>query len=85
MAYHRVGRRIAGAAAIEHELTANPGIAGRDTKHGLALARRYEPLLDEPIPPRLLQGCDSSPAGGRSPPLMTAMPPAANAPATALI
>ncbi|MGB7756868.1 MAG: hypothetical protein WBL23_12475 [Salinisphaera sp.] len=63
--YYRAGRRIAGAAAIERYLTANPRIAeraARDAEHDLALAQRYDPVLDEPIPPRLLHGHDTSPA-----------------------
>lgn len=62
--YYRAGRRIAGAATIERYLTANPRTAERaerDAQHDLALAGRYDPVLDEPIPPRLLHGHDSSP------------------------
>lgn len=65
VAYYRAGRRIAGAAAIERYLSANPRTAERaerDARHDLALAQRYDPVLDEPIPPRLLHGHDSSPA-----------------------
>ncbi|MES1954662.1 anti-sigma factor family protein [Salinisphaera hydrothermalis] len=65
VAYYRAGRRIAGAAAIERYLTANPRTAERaerDAQHDLALAHRYDPVLNEPIPPRLLHGHDSSPA-----------------------
>ncbi|MGN8158312.1 hypothetical protein ACS8YF_06505 [Salinisphaera sp. SWV1] len=63
--YYRTGRRITGAAAIERYLTANPRIAeraARDAEHDLALAQRYDPVLDEPIPPRLLHGHNASPA-----------------------
>lgn len=55
--YYRDGRRIAGAAAIERYLAANPRIAeraARDANHDLALTDRYDAVLDEPIPPRLL-------------------------------
>lgn len=63
--YYRAGHRITGAAAIERYLAANPRIAeraARDAEHDLALAQRYDPVLDEPIPPRLLHGHNASPA-----------------------
>lgn len=57
VAYYRAGRRITGAPAIERHLASNPRTAeraARDAEHDLALAHRYDPVLDEPIPPRLL-------------------------------
>lgn len=62
--YYRAGRRIAGAAAIERYLAANPRIAeraSRDANHDLALAHRYDAVLDEPIPPRLLNNRSAPP------------------------
>lgn len=64
VAYYRAGRRITGAAAIERYLSANPRTAERavrDAEHDLALAQRYDTVLSEPIPPRLLHGHNASP------------------------
>lgn len=63
VAYYRAGRRIAGASEIERYLSAHPRIAeraARDAEHDLSLAQRYDPVLDEPIPPRLLHGHNAS-------------------------
>lgn len=57
IAYYRHGRNMRGAATIEHYLSHNPEIAkcaARDAYHEQSLAHHYNPVLNEPIPPRLL-------------------------------
>lgn len=57
VAYYRAGRRIEHAAAIERHLATHPETArraARDADNELALAHRFDPVLDEAIPPRLL-------------------------------
>lgn len=55
--YYRQGRNMRGAATIERYLSHHPEIAqcaARDAYYEQSLAHHYNPVLNEPIPPRLL-------------------------------
>lgn len=65
VSYYRASQRLAGATAIERYLAANPRTAeraARDAERERTLTRFYDPVLDEPIPPRLLYDRGPSPA-----------------------